>query len=255
VVTGASSGIGRALARRLAAEGLDLVLVARSAGVLEELAGELSGQHGVAARALPVDLARPTSADEVAEAVQDEDVGLLVAAAGFGTAGRFLDADPAEAAEMVDVNCRAVLGLALRLGRRMARRGRGGIVLLSSLMAFQGAPLAAGYGATKAYVQSLAEALHVELKPRGVDVLAAVPGPVRTGFAARARMELPLASEPEAVAASILAALGRRGSVRPGWLAKVLGGSLNLLPRGGRVHMMGRFMRRAAAPALRDPSP
>ena len=108
---------------------------------------------------------------------RDLDVGLLVAAAGFGTSGPFLDSDLTQELEMLDVNCRALLSQSLHFGRRFAERGRGGLILLASLVGFQGAPFSANYAATKAYVQSLAEALHVELALRGVDVLASAPGP------------------------------------------------------------------------------
>ena len=179
VVTGASDGIGRDFARRLAEAGVQLVLVARRPEVLDALATELAGKHGVRTRVLPLDLARPESAQALASATADLDVGLLVAAAGFGTSGPFLDSDLARELEMLQVNCASVTALCHHFGRRFAQRRRGGIVLMSSLLAFQGVPGSADYAATKAYVQTLAEALHVELAPLGVDVLACAPGPVK----------------------------------------------------------------------------
>jgi short-subunit dehydrogenase len=139
---------------------------------------------------------------------------------------------------MLLVNGRAVLQAAHHFGRRFRERGRGGLVLLSSVVSFQGMP----YAATKAYVQTLAEALHEELRGDGVDVLAAAPGPTRTGFAARSGMRLDRAQEPEAIAQPILDALGHRATVLPGYLSKLLTWSLAPLPRGLRVRFMGRVM-------------
>jgi short-subunit dehydrogenase len=113
---------------------------------------------------------------------------------------------------------------------------------MSSIVGFQGTPNAAHYAATKAYVQTLAEALHVELAPLGVDVLASAPGPTASGFAARARMQMRVALEPEDVARSTLEALGRTSTVLPGALSKLLAYSLVQLPQWARVRIMGRVM-------------
>jgi uncharacterized protein len=240
VVTGASSGIGREIATLLAATGFDLVLVARREPVLRELAGELAARHGIDARALPLDLG--TGVDDLLAATADRDVGLYVAAAGFGTSGPFLDADTAREREMLRLNCEAVLVSSLEFGRRMAGRGRGGIVLMSSVVGFQGMPNAAHYAATKAYVQTLAEALFVELRPHGVDVLAAAPGPTRSGFAERAGMTMGRALSSADVARGTLDALGRRPTALPGLLSRVLKDSLAPLPRRTRVRIMGSVM-------------
>ncbi len=243
VVTGASDGIGRAFARALARAGVNVVLVARREAPLHALADELSAQFAVAARVLPMDLARPDETAELARRTDDLDVGLVVAAAGFGTSGAFVDAPLAEELAMVDVNCRAVTELAHHFGRRLSDRGRGAMVLMSSLLAFQGVPRAANYAATKAYVQALAEGLRVELAPRGVEVVACAPGPIRSGFAQRAGMTMGLAQTPDVVAYVTLRALGGRGgTVRPGWLAWALEWSLALLPRWGRVRAMAKVM-------------
>jgi short-subunit dehydrogenase len=242
VVTGASDGIGREVARQLAAAGLSLVVVARRQEPLEELAEEARRLHGVQVLVVPADLSRPEGTAKLLDFAADLPVGLLVAAAGFGTSGPFVDGDLDQELELIDVNCRSVAALAHKFGGRFARQGRGGLVLFSSLVAFQGVPRSANYAASKAYVQSLAEALRLELAPRGVDVLASAPGPVASGFAQRARMQLGQTASPEEVARGTLAALGRRGTVRPGWLSKVLELALAPLPRWGRVRMMGLIM-------------
>jgi short-subunit dehydrogenase len=242
VVTGASSGIGEQFARKLAAEGFDLLLVARRSELLHQLAEELRGKHGVSVHVLAVDLADTASTDTIVSKATEMDVGLLVCSAGFGTSGAFIEGNLADECAMVDVNCRSLMTLTRHFGKQFADRRRGGIVLMSSLVSFQGVPSAANYAATKAYVQSLAEGLHHELRPLGVDVLASAPGPVHSGFASRANMQMGRASRPQDVAAATLSALGRRSTVRPGWLSKVLEWSLKPLPRWGRVRMMGVVM-------------
>jgi uncharacterized protein len=242
IVTGASSGIGRALACRLAEGGLNLVVVARSRDVLEDLAARLSGDHSIQVRVIDVDVALGSSLEAIQTATADLDVGLLVASAGFGTSGPFLEADFEAEEEMLLVNCRAVLHACSHFGRRFAERGRGGLVLLSSIAGFQGMPYAAHYAATKAYVQTLAEALNVELRSCGVDVLSAAPGPTHSGFAARAGQRMGMALAPDDIAQPILDALGHRATIFPGFLSKLLTYALVPLPRWARVRIMGRVM-------------
>lgn len=242
IVTGASDGIGLAIAERLAAEGLSLILVARRQTVLAETASRLEERHGIKTHIVAADLGTAAGVNAVEVASADFDVGLLVAAAGYGTSGPFIDVSLADELDMIAVNCSAVAALTHSLARRLVARGRGGIILMSSLLAFQGVPRAANYSATKAYVQSLAEGLAVELRQHGVDVLASAPGPVRSGFQERAGMSISMAQTPEEVARATLRALGRRVTVRPGFLAWALESSLAPLPRRGRVWIMTRIM-------------
>jgi uncharacterized protein len=243
LVTGASDGIGRAFARELSVLGFDLIIVARRAEKLQELADELRAAHGTTSLVVPADLGMVDEVDRVLAEVARRDVGLFVAAAGFGTSGLLLEQPIAAELDMIDVNCRAVVAMTHAMGRQMAQRGSGGIVLMSSLLAFQGVPRSATYAATKAFIQSFAEGLRVELKPAGVDVIASAPGPIASGFARRANMTMGLAQPPTAVARATLRALGRKTTVRPGWLAKALEWSLAPLPRGGRVAILTRVMR------------
>lgn len=241
VVTGASDGIGKAVAQRAAAEGFDVLLAARSEAKLTALADEVRRVHGVQTRVVPVDLSHP---DGVATLLStaDVDVGLAVLAAGFATGGDFLRSPAADELEMIAVNITAVTALTQAFARRMAERGRGGIVLFGSLLGWAGVPGEANYAATKAYVQTLAEGLNRELKPRGVDVVAVAPGPVHTGFADRAGMTMRFAATPEVVANATWAALGRRTTVVPGLLAKVLNAAVKSVPRGPRSAILGRVM-------------
>ena len=242
VVTGASSGIGKELAQRSAEAGLNVILVARSEMRLEILAKELRSRHGVQAEVVVADLSNSGGTEKVVAAVTDYDVGLLIASAGFGTSGELIHGGLKEELEMIDVNCKSLFALTHHFARSFVDRGRGGIVLLSSMVALQGAPYTAHYAATKAYVQSLAEGLHVELKSRNVDVLSAAPGPVDTGFEQRANMRMGNAQDVEQMGIPILKALGKRATVFPGLLTKVLVYSLRMLPRWGRVRVMQLVM-------------
>jgi len=242
VVTGASEGIGRAFAEKLAEQGFHLVLVARREAVLESLSQTLHDRYRIQTEVIAADLSKAEDVERVAKATTALDVGLLVAAAGFGTSGNFIELDVANELNMLDVNCRALTAQSHHFAQRFKVRGGGGIILLSSLVAFQGVPRASSYAATKAYVQTFAEGLRSELKPFKVDVLACAPGPVASGFAKRADMQLGSAEKPEVVAAQALRALGKQSTVRPGFLAKFLGYSLALLPRWGRVKVMTLVM-------------
>lgn len=243
VVTGASDGIGRAIAVDLAARGLSLVLVARRREVLEALAVVLRERHSIQVQVHAADLSSAEAVEQLAGSTASLDVGLVVAAAGFGGSGPLLEADLATELGMVDVNCRALLHVSVLFGRRLVKRGKGGLVLFSSLVAFQGVPRAANYAATKAYVQSLAEGLRLEIGQHGVDVLASAPGPVVSGFGARADMHITSGLTPQQVARGTLAALGGSSStVRPGFLSKFLEASLSLLPRWGRSLALAHVM-------------
>lgn len=242
IVTGASEGIGEAFAMQLGKAGFDLVLVARRLNRLEELANRISDQNAVKVQVIDADLSSDKGVSRVLQSTRPLDIGLLVACAGFGTSGEFIHSSLHQELEMLDVNCRAVLMLAHEFARRFNERGKGGIVLMSSIVAFQGVPRAAHYASTKAYVQTLAEGLHKELSPRGIDTVSCAPGPVQSGFARRANMEMGLALRPDIIATSTLSALGRKVTVRPGWLSKLLE-SLLKLPRWARTRIMAEVMK------------
>jgi short-subunit dehydrogenase len=242
VVTGASSGIGLELAERLAEAGMHLVINARRSEELEQLATHLRNKYKVQIKVVVADIGRAEGVQKLIEATQDLGVGLLVACAGFGTSGLFLEANIEEEIDMLRVNCEALLVLTHHFSKLFAKNKRGGIILMSSLVGFQGVPYAANYAATKAYVQSLAEALAVELRPYGVDVLAAASGPVKSGFESRANMQMNMSLTPAQVGVPILQALGRTDTVLPGFLTKFLVYSLRTVPRWGKVRIMKLVM-------------
>ena len=242
LVTGASDGIGMATATKLASKGFDLVLVARRQQKLDELAAELSDRYGVATHTIAANLSREAELEMLVERSSEHDIGIAVLAAGFGTSGALGDADYQDEQNMLRVNCEAVLRLSQIFGQRMSHRKRGQLVLFGSIVGFQGTAHAANYAATKAYVQTLAEGLAVEFKPAGVSVLSVAPGPVASGFAARANMTMGQAGTPEAVAKGIVASIGKSGTIRPGLLSKILGYNLALTPRFLRTRIMSGIM-------------
>lgn len=182
LVTGASAGIGKDLARILARDGHDVILVARSEDRLRALAAELPGRPLV----VPADLTAPGAAAQVFAACEGREVDVLVNNAGFGSNGAFLDLDLEREAEMVTVNCTALLQLTHLFGRGMRARGRGRVLNVGSTAGFQPGPYMATYYASKAFVVSFSEALADELAGTGVTVTCLCPGPVATEFAGRA---------------------------------------------------------------------
>jgi short-subunit dehydrogenase len=187
VITGASAGIGAALARVFAAHGHELVLVARRAQRLEALAAEIESAGRPKPLTLPIDLTSPNAVAEIADALAARgfEPQYVVNNAGFGLVGRAHRLDRAEQIAMVDLNMRALTDLSLAFVESLGRH-RGGLLNVASVAAFIPGPRSAVYYASKAFVLSFTEALHVELKPKGVRVTCLCPGPVPTEFQARA---------------------------------------------------------------------
>ncbi|HSW77588.1 MAG TPA: SDR family NAD(P)-dependent oxidoreductase [Candidatus Chromulinivoraceae bacterium] len=242
VVTGASSGIGEQFARQLAASNINLVLVARRLPVLNKLGDSLTKEYGVSYRAVRVDLTDENFLSDIVKATKDIEVGLVVSNAGVGATREFLTADLPTLLESVRVNVSAHVQLAHHFGKLMSKRGRGGILLVSSLMGLQGVPYMADYGAAKAYILSLAEALHAELKPSGVNVAALLPGPVATpmltelGLASQDSSMKPMSAEQ--CAAEGLKAITSNTAVRiPGVANRVI----SKLPRSVVTGILGKM--------------
>jgi uncharacterized protein len=185
LVTGASAGIGAEIAKVLAARGYALVLVARRKDRLLALAEELSDQHAVRVETIAADLSKPTPRGRIAGQVEELglEVDILVNNAGFATGGEpFADADPDRELEQVRVDVEAVVALTSAFLPAMVHRGRGAILNVASTAGMQPMPYSAGYSAAKAYVLTFSEAIHQEVRGRGVTVTALAPGPVDTDF-------------------------------------------------------------------------
>ena len=242
LVTGASSGIGRELAVRLAEAGLHLVITGRNETSLSRFQSQLESVYKIRVKTILTDISGIPGVHDVLEETEDLDLGLFIASAGFGTSGNFINSDISKELNMVQLNNIALMMLTHQMGRRFAARKRGGIILMSSIVAFQGVPYSAHYSATKAYVQSLGEGLYHELKPYNVDVLVAAPGPVNSGFAKEANMKMSNALYPEDVGIPILKALGNTSTIFPGRLSKILVLGLRTVPRWGKIRIMKKVM-------------
>ncbi len=182
MVTGVSSGLGRGFATRLAADGMSVVLVARSEGLLRDLADELRETYGVEVEVIVADLADAGARATVVADLETRDVEVLINNAGFATSGDFADENPARIAELISLNCLALTLLSRAAVPGMVARGRGAIVNVASTAAFQPIPTMGVYAATKAYVLRLSLAMWHELRPHGVTVLALCPGATETDF-------------------------------------------------------------------------
>jgi uncharacterized protein len=191
LVTGASSGIGRETARQLAADGSDVVIVARREERLDALATELRADHGVDIEIITADLTHPEQRAEVEHRLSDVSppVDLLVNNAGVATYGRFVEQGREAEQQQVELNVLAVVRLSHAAATAMAERGSGTIINVSSVAGFQPIPLNTTYSATKAFVTTFSEGLHEELRGTGVHVMALCPGFVRTEFQGEADLE------------------------------------------------------------------
>lgn len=206
VITGASSGIGRELARRAAQEGHNLLLIARREERLEELKQELEGAHGITVRTLAVDLTDPSAADAIGDVITREGLTVenLINNAGFGGYGLFHEQPLERNLAMIRLNTSSLVALTRHLLPGMIERGRGRILHVASTAGLVPGPLQAIYYATKAFVVSFSQAIAEELRGTGVTSTALCPGPVRTEFAEAANLEgarlFNFAAEPQRVA-------------------------------------------------------
>jgi short-subunit dehydrogenase len=239
LVTGASAGIGRAIAIDLATRGTDLVLVARDESRLQELADELTAAHAVDVEVLPADLTLAADRERVEQRVADlPAVDCLVNNAGWGPYGPMAASDVATEADCVELNVTALTRLTQVAAQTFGLRRHGAILNVSSLAGFQPNPGHATYGATKAFVTSLTEAVHEELRDTGVHVTALCPGYTRTEFHDRADWRiggLPAAvwGRAEDVAREgVDGVLANRAVVIPGVPNKVAGNLSRVLPSG-----------------------
>lgn len=248
LVTGASSGIGDALARDLAGRGLSVILVARRADRLEALAASLRSTHAVDAHVVELDLGAEGATEALVAASGDRDVGLVCANAGFGEKGAFLEHGVDTYRRMIRLNCESTVALAHAFVPRLLARGRGGIVVVASTAAFQGTPWTSTYAATKAFDMVFAEGLHWELRDQGVDVVALCPGstdtegPKRTGVDP-SRVPFGMATA-ESVARAGLEGLGRTCVVVPRAIDRLASFTTRFVPRRMASKIAGNAIRR-----------
>lgn len=244
LIAGAAVGLGAAYARETAARGLDLVLLDRDAAPLAATAAAIRAQHGVAVHELVADLGSADIADRVVAGLGDRQIGLLVYNAAVGTVAPFLEIAPAHVDVMLDVNCRAPARLVHALAPAMVARGRGGIVLMSSMSGNVGSAQLAMYAGSKAFALVFGDALWIELRPHGVDVLVVQPGSTRTpGWQSSQPAEgmtLPV-MEPDEVVREALDTLGVEPLVIPGDLNRQGAAGIAQLSRRQAIEFMSQF--------------
>ena len=234
LVTGASAGLGTEFARQLSKRGHRLVLAARRKDRLDDLVSELGN-----ARAVAIDLSKAGAAAKLIADIDanGETVELLVNNAGFGLIGRFAELDAKRERQMIDLNVGTLSDLCRAVAPAMIKRKSGGIINLASTAAFQPGPKMAVYFATKAFVLSLSEALHEELKPFGINVTCLCPGPTRTefgdvaGFGGNGLFDRVAMNSPEVVRIGLDGLRRNKAVVVPGLVNKVTAASGRFAPR------------------------
>lgn len=229
VVAGGSDGIGAAYARELAKRGLNVALIARRKQTLEEMAAAIHAEHGVETRAIQADLTSPEIADVVAAETAGLDVGLFIYNAGSNRMMKpFVELPLEEVLFMMHLNCRGPLLLAKHFAPRLQERGRGGLILMSSLACIAGSAYGAIYSATKSFDTILAEGLWFELAPRGVDVLGVIAGATKSESMLHGSEHFDDAMDPEEVVVGALDHLGKGPNFVPG--AENRAGAQGMLP-------------------------
>ena len=250
LITGASSGIGEVFARKLAARGRNVLLVARSEEKLVTLCNELGRSNSIRAQYVALDLSEPESAARLfAEAEKRGlQVDMLINNAGFGSMGEFGKLDLARELNMIDLNIKSLVELTYRFLPPMIERKQGAIINVASTAAFQPVPFMATYAATKAFVLSFSEALWEENRPYGIKVLALCPGVTDTNFFEAAHGHKPPArasQTPEEVVDTALRGLDRgKSHIISGWTNFFMTQSERLAPRSVITRVAGRMMRK-----------
>lgn len=249
IIAGASQGLGAGYAEELAARGLNLVLVARRRELLQSLAARLMAKYGIRTKIVVLDLAAVDAAEQIVRHTMELDVGLLVYNAGYSAVGPFLERSLDEHMREIHTNVHSPLKLIYLLSQRLLARGRGGILLMASLSAFQGSAYISTYAATKAFNIILAEGLWEEWRTRGVDVLVCASGAVTTlNFEASQPGKTgglgDFTLEPGQVIHEALDALGRQPYVIPGRMNRLASFVMrHLLPRRLAIWFMGRTLK------------
>jgi len=254
LITGASSGIGEAFARRLAAEGHNLVLVARSKDKLHRLCDELMIEHQITAHYVAVDLIDFEADQRLFDETEkyNLEVDWLINNAGFGSMGDFAQLNLESELEMIGLNVMALVALTHRYLRKMRERGSGTIINVASTASFQPVPFMATYAATKAFVRSFSEAIAEENRPFNINVLALCPGPTETNFFEAANIGTNVKDAfmkkgmqtSEAVVEAALTALGRGKSVAvSGWTNWLMARLGNFVPNSLITRAVGGVLR------------
>src|ERR1041385_606195 len=249
IITGASSGIGEVFARKLAARGRNVLLVARSEDKLITLCNELGRSNSIRAQYVALDLSKPEAPKQLFDEAQERGlfVDLLINNAGFGSMDEFSKLELSRELNMIDLNVKALVELAYRFLKPMIEKHQGAVINVASTAAFQPVPYMATYAATKAFVLSFSEALWEENRTHGVKIMALCPGVTETNFFEAARGEKPparISQTPEEVVDTALRGLAQgRSHIISGWTNFFMTQSERIVPRSFVIRLAGRMMR------------
>jgi short-subunit dehydrogenase len=249
LITGASSGIGAAFARKFAALGRNVFLVARSEDKLITICNELGRMSGVRAQYFVLDLTEPDAPARLFEETQrrELEIDTLINNAGFGSMGYFDKLDPEREVEMIDLNIRALVDITHRFLIPMRKRNQGTIINVASTASFQSVPFMTTYAATKAFVLSFSEALSEENRPFGVHVMALCPGVTETNFFEAAHMARPpmrgVQTAEDVVDTALKGLKRRKSSIVSGWLNRVMVVAERFVPRAVVLRITGKVLR------------
>ncbi len=251
LITGASSGIGAEFAKELASKGLNLVLIARRGAVLEEKAKILQKEYGINVITFELDLSKDGAVQKLAKFTKELDIGLVIPNAGMITYGSFIKTPLEEQEKLLTLNMKVPMQMAHIFGQRLAKRGKGGIIMVSSTFAYQAVPYFGNYAASKSYILYLAEALHYEFADKGIKVLTLSPGLTDTEMPGKIPMDfskMPMKiMKPKAVVKTTIKGLCRnKNSIVAGGMNKMMAFmSQRMMPRAYIASMFGGMNKKA----------
>ena len=246
LVTGASAGIGEGFGKHLAANGLNLVLVARRKDLLEELGKSLARKYKIQILIIEADLGKEEAIQQIIDATNDLEIGLLVSNAGTGSVGKFFERTEEELKERIQLNATSHLSLTHYFGKKMAERKRGGVLLTGAMGAVEGLPYMSNEAGTKGYIQALGKSLHSEFKEYGIHITVLVTTPTETsvfyklGFSMQNTPMRPI-GVPQCVAESLHALVNNQMLVYPGLKFRIMRA---LTPESMAREMTGRMLKK-----------
>jgi short-subunit dehydrogenase len=246
IITGASSGIGEGFARQLAADGLNLVLVARRLPLLERIGESLAQEFGIQYQTIEADLAQESAIEKIISATEKLDVGLLISNAGTGKVAKYLSLELAEIKSVNQLNAISHLSLTHHFGRRFLKRGKGGVLLSGAMGAPDGVPYMSSMAGSKALVLSLGKSLHYEFKNTGINITVLEITPTDTaiipklGFDKNKMPMKPLLVE-QCVEEALAALIANRVSIMPGRMYRIMNA---LVPSSVKRNMAGNLFKK-----------
>jgi short-subunit dehydrogenase len=245
LITGSSSGIGKAFAYRLAELGLNVFLIARRKEILESVCNDISKRFNVSAEYLAFDLTSEHILETITKVTSDKEIGILVNNAGIGSEGEFSKTQIEYDNKLIILNCIAPAVLTHHFIEPMIQRKRGAVIFLGSILSYTISPFASVYSATKSFNSVLGETLNFELKKYGIDVLSLNPGRTKSEIKRVSKNESDLFErKPEQVVETALKALGKRPYVTDGLINKFAAAMTKIVPRKIAVNIAGKYVER-----------